>query len=108
MGVERKGKLLRIYLNENTKHEKGLLYQAIVDTAFKQGLAGSMVFRGNEGFGFCCAQCRTIQAGMTISPCHPMVIEFIDTEEKNYRFGPCYKRHAQDRCHDHEGCRYPV
>ena len=91
MSIEGKGKLLRIYLNENTKHEKGLLYQAIVDTAFKQGLAGSMVFRGNEGFGFCCEKCRTIQTGMTISPCQPLVIEFIDTEEKITALVPIIK-----------------
>lgn len=91
MSIEGKGKLLRIYLNENTKHENGLLYEAIVETAFKKGLAGSMVFRGNEGFGFCCSKCRTIHEGMTISPCQPMVIEFIDTEEKITALVPTIK-----------------
>lgn len=82
MSIEGKGKLLRIYLNENTKGENGLLYEAIVNKAFAKGLAGSMVFRGMEGFGFCCTKCRTRHEGMTISDCQPMVIEFIDTEEK--------------------------
>lgn len=82
MSVEGKGKILRIFLNENTPYEKDLLYEAIVTKAFEKGLAGSMVFRGIEGFGFCCPKCRTRHEGMTISDCQPMVIEFIDTEEK--------------------------
>jgi hypothetical protein len=82
MGVEGKGKLLRIYLNATHMQGNALLYEEIVKVAFEKGLAGSMVFRGTEGFGFCCDKCRTIHEGMTISPCQPMVIEFIDNEEK--------------------------
>lgn len=82
MGIEGKGKILRIFLNENTKHGNDLLYEAIVKKAFENGLAGSMVFRGIEGFGFCCEYCRTVHEGLTIAPCQPMVVEFIDTEEK--------------------------
>lgn len=81
MSIEGKGKILKIYLNENTKYNGELLYEAIVKTAFENGLAGSMVFRGFEGFGFCCKHCRTIHEGLTISKCQPMVIEFIDSEE---------------------------
>jgi PII-like signaling protein len=91
MSIEGKGKILRIYLNETAKHGDGLLYEEIVKTAFEKGLAGSMVFRGFEGFGFCCEKCRTIHEGMTISPCQPMVIEFIDTEEKLTALVPVIK-----------------
>lgn len=79
---EGNGKILRIFINENTRYENILLYEAIVKRAFELGLAGSMVFRGVEGFGFCCPSCRTRSEGMTISSCQPMVIEFIDTETK--------------------------
>lgn len=82
MQFEGKGKILRIYLNANSRGEVGLLHEEIVQKAFQMGLAGSMVFNGTEGFGFCCPQCRTIHTGMTVSPCQPMVVEFIDTEEK--------------------------
>lgn len=91
MNTEGKGKILRIFLNENTRHGNVLLYEAIVSKAFEQGLAGSMVFRGIEGFGFCCPSCRTRQLGMTISSCQPMVIEFIDSEEKLNELVPVVK-----------------
>ena len=91
MTFEGKGKVLRIFLNENTPHEKGLLYEEIVKIAFEKGLAGSMVFCGIEGFGFCCKYCRTIHEGMTISKCQPMVIEFIDSEEKLVEIIPTFK-----------------
>jgi PII-like signaling protein len=92
MQFEGKGKILRIYLNANAHHEGGLLYEAIVRKAFEMGLAGSMVFNGIEGFGFCCPQCRTIHTGMTVSPCQPMVIEFIDREEKIRELAPVVKQ----------------
>jgi len=91
MSIEGKGKILRVFLNENTRHGNNLLYEAIVAKAFEQGLAGSMVFRGVEGFGFCCPSCRTRQLGMTISSCQPMVIEFIDAEEKLHELIPVLK-----------------
>ncbi|ABA87594.1 protein of unknown function DUF190 [Syntrophotalea carbinolica DSM 2380] len=91
MGIEGKGKMLKIFLNENTKDGNELLYEKIVQTAFEKGLAGSMVFRGVEGFGFCCEKCRTIHEGLTISKCQPMVIEFIDTEEKLAELVPVLK-----------------
>lgn len=50
-----------------------------------------MVFRGAEGFGFCCEKCQTIHEGMTISSCQPMVVEFIDTEEKITALVPVLK-----------------
>lgn len=91
MNTEGKGKILRIFLNENTRHGNTLLYEAIVQRAFEQGLAGSMVFRGIEGFGFCCPSCRTRSEGMTISSCQPLVIEFIDTEAKLNELIPVVK-----------------
>jgi hypothetical protein len=92
MGKEGKGKLLRIFLNETKQLEGRPLYEAIVETAFKHGLAGSMVFRGIEGFGFCCTFCRTQIPSLTLSKCQPMVIEFIDTEEKLTELIPVFKQ----------------
>lgn len=82
MSAEGKGKLLKIYLNENARFEDMPLYEAITQKVLGMGIAGSMVIRGFEGSGFCCASCRTHGLGMTISKCQPMVIEFVDTEEK--------------------------
>jgi uncharacterized protein len=91
MQYEGKGKILRIFLNANTRYEGGLLYEAIVQKAFKMGLAGSMVFNGTEGYGFCCPQCRTLHTGMTVTSCQPAVVEFIDTEEKIKELIPVVK-----------------
>ena len=91
MGIEGKGKLLRIYLNEIKMLGDKPLYEAIVERAFQNGLAGSMVFRGIEGSGFCCKVCRTQIPSLTISKCQPMVIEFIDTEEKLQALIPVLK-----------------
>lgn len=92
MSIEGKGKILRIFLNENTQGENGLLYEELVQTAFEKGLAGSMVFKGVEGSGFCCKQCRTIHEGMTISSkCQPIVVEFIDSEENLVKVIPVFK-----------------
>ena len=91
MSTEGKSKLLRIYLNETKKLGDKPLYEAIVEKAFQNGLAGSMVFRGIEGSGFCCKICRTQIPSLTISKCQPMVIEFIDTEEKLQALIPVLK-----------------
>lgn len=91
MSNEGKGKLLRIYLNETKRLGDKPLYEAIVEKAFQNGLVGSMVFRGIEGTGFCCEICRTQIPSLTISKCQPMVIEFIDTEEKLKELIPMLK-----------------
>ncbi len=92
MSNEGKGKLLRVYLNETKQLGGKPLYEAIVEKAFEHGLAGSMVFRGIEGAGFCCEICRTSVPSLTISKCQPMVIEFIDTEEKIGTLVPILKK----------------
>lgn len=92
MSNEGKGKLLRIYLNETKKLDGKPLYEAIVEKAFQHGLAGSMVFRGIEGSGFCCNVCRTQIPSLTISKCQPMVVEFIDAEEKLNDLVPVLKK----------------
>lgn len=92
MSAEGKGKLLRIYLNENARFEDKPLYEAITQKVLGMGVPGSMVFRGFEGAGFCCSSCRTHGLGMTISKCQPMVIEFIATEEKLNAVVPIVKQ----------------
>lgn len=92
MSNEGKGKILRIFLNETKRLGDKPLYEAIVEKAFQHGLAGSMVFRGLEGFGFCCKFCRTQVPSLTLSKCQPMVVEFIDTEEKLKELIPVFRQ----------------
>ena len=90
MSNEGKGKLLRIFLTETKELGGKPLHEAIIEKAYQHGLVGSMVFKGIEGSGFCREICRQIPS-LTISKCQPMVIEFIDTEEKIKELIPVFK-----------------
>jgi PII-like signaling protein len=80
------GKLLRIFVGENDKHEGRPLYEWIVQRAREQGLAGATVLRGIEGFG---AHSRLHTAKiLRLSSDLPIVIEIVDTEEKIESFLP--------------------
>jgi len=92
MEFQGKGKVLRIYLNKYTHHEKELLYDVIVKKAHAMGIAGAMVFQGTEGFGFCCVACRTLNLGVAASVCQPLIAEFIDKEEKIDELLPVVKQ----------------
>jgi PII-like signaling protein len=80
------GKLLRIFIGENDKHEGLPLFEWIVRKAREQGLAGATVLRGLEGFG---AQSRLHTAKiLRLSSDLPVIIEIVDTEEKIETFLP--------------------
>ena len=80
------GKLLRIFIGENDKHEGLPLFEWIVRTAREQGLAGATVLRGLEGFG---AHSRLHTAKiLRLSNDLPVIVEIVDTEEKIETFLP--------------------
>jgi PII-like signaling protein len=80
------GKLLRIFIGENDKHQGMLLYEWIVRRARESGLAGATVLRGLEGFG---AHSRLHTAKiLRLSTDLPIVVEIVDTEEKIESFLP--------------------
>ncbi|MEE8264627.1 MAG: DUF190 domain-containing protein [Gammaproteobacteria bacterium] len=86
MILPKKGKLLRIFIGENDKHEGLPLYEWIVRQAQKNGLAGATVLRGLEGYG---AHSRLHKAKiLRLSSDLPLVIEIVDTEEKIQSFLP--------------------
>ena len=86
MILPNEGKLLRIFVGENDKHEKMPLFEYIVRKAREQGLAGATVLRGLEGYG---AHSRLHTAKiLRLSSDLPIVIEIIDTEEKIEAFLP--------------------
>ena len=51
MKINGPGKLVRIYIGESDHWHGQALYNAIVERARKEGLAGATVTRGIEGFG---------------------------------------------------------
>jgi PII-like signaling protein len=86
MTLPDEGKLLRIFIGENDKHERLPLFEWIVRKAREQGLAGATVLRGLEGFG---AQSRLHTAKiLRLSSDLPVIIEIVDTEEKIESFLP--------------------
>jgi len=87
MKLTGKGKLLRILIGESDKINHQALFEAIVIAARKQGLAGSTVLRGIEGFG---ANSRYIHSAkiLRLSEDLPIVIEIVDTEKNIQGFLP--------------------
>jgi hypothetical protein len=86
MILPKDGKLLRIFVGEDDKHQGVALYEWIVRRAREQGLAGATVLRGLEGFG---AHSRLHTAKiLRLSTDLPIVIEIIDTEDKIEAFLP--------------------
>lgn len=86
MKIEGPGKLVRIYVGEADRWHGKSLYNAIVERARREGLAGATVTRGIEGFG---AHSRIHTASiLRLSEDLPIKIEIIDTAERIERFLP--------------------
>ncbi len=86
MTLPKQGKLLRIFIGENDRHEGLPLYEWIVRRARENGLAGATVLRGLEGYG---AHSRLHNAKiLRLSSDLPLVVEIVDTEEKIQSFLP--------------------
>jgi PII-like signaling protein len=80
MKIEGEGKLLRIFVGESDRWHGKPLYQAIVERARKEGLAGATAIRGIEGFG---ADSRLHTARiLRLSEDLPVVVEIVDSAEK--------------------------
>ncbi len=72
--------LLRIFIGESDHFGQKPLYEAIVEEARKQGMAGATVLRGLAGFG---AHSRLHTAKiLRLSEDLPLVVEIVDTPEK--------------------------
>lgn len=84
--MEKKGILLRIYVNENAHHGKKLMYRSIIEAAREHGLAGATVFRGICGY----QSGHTIHSSsiVRLSDELPLLIEIVDIEERIKSFMP--------------------
>lgn len=80
MRLEGEGKLLRVFIGESDKWHHKPLYEELVQTARRMGLAGATVLRGIEGFG-ARSHLHTTRI-LRLSEDLPLVLEFIDTEDK--------------------------
>jgi PII-like signaling protein len=86
MVLPKHGKLLRIHIGENDKHDGQPLHDWIVRMAREHGLAGATVLRGLEGFG-AHSKLHTAKI-LRLSSDLPIVIEIVDTESKIESFLP--------------------
>ena len=80
MKLPSEAELLRIFIGENDKHDGRPLYEVIVESARKHGMAGATVLRGVLGFG---ANSRIHTAKiLRLSEDLPIVIEIVDSPER--------------------------
>lgn len=74
-----KQKMLRIYVNEDSRYKRKSLYNLIVTTLRNLGVKGVTVIRGIEGYGKS-KKIHTFKI-LDLSYGLPIIIEAIDTEE---------------------------
>lgn len=94
MKFEGEGKLLRIFIGESDRFEGRPLYQALVEKARAEGLAGATVLRGIEGFG-ASSHLHTSRI-LRLSEDLPIVVEIVDTGENIDRVMPAFDRMVGD------------
>ena len=86
MKLEGEGQLLRIFIGESDRWHGKPLYEAIVELARREGLAGATVLRGIEGFG-ADSHLHTSRI-LRLSEDLPVVVEIVDREEAIARVLP--------------------
>lgn len=86
MKITGPGKLVRIFIGESDRWHHKPLYTAIVERAREEGLAGTTVIRGIEGFG-AHSRIHTMRI-LRLSEDLPVVIEIVDQEERINKFLP--------------------
>jgi uncharacterized protein len=80
-----RAKLVRIHFGENDRWNGRPLYEAIVEEARRQNLAGATVYRGIEGYG---ASTRIHKKHLLTSSDLPIMVSIVDEESKIQRFLP--------------------
>lgn len=80
-----RAKLVRIHFGENDRWNGRPLYEAIVEEARRQDLAGATVYRGIEGYG---ASTRIHRKHLLTSSDLPIMVSIIDEEPKIQGFLP--------------------
>ena len=86
MKIPADGKLLRIFIGEQYRWQGMPLYEAIVNLARKEKMAGATAIKGFMGFG-CKSHMHTANL-LRLSEDLPIIIEIVDSEEKISQFLP--------------------
>lgn len=86
MKIEGEGRLLRIFVGDSDRWHGQPLFEAIVQRAHDEGLAGATVLRGMEGFG-AHSRIHTTKI-LRLSQDLPVVVEIVDRPERIEGFLP--------------------
>jgi PII-like signaling protein len=81
--------MIRIHFGEDDRWHGKPLYEAIVEEARRQDLAGATVYRGIEGYG---ASSRIHRKHLLTSSDLPLMISIIDEDTKIAKFLPTLER----------------
>ena len=82
-------KMIRIYFGEDDRWHGKPLYEAIVEEARRQDMAGATVYRGIEGYG---ASTRIHRKHLLTSSDLPVMVCIVDQPEKIDQFLPTLER----------------
>lgn len=84
---------LTIYISESARWQKKPLYEALIERARQENIAGAMVIRGVEGFGIH----HSIHTAnlLALASDLPLEIRIIDRQEEIARFFPLVKEMVQ-------------
>jgi PII-like signaling protein len=86
-------RMVRIHIGEDDRWEGKPLYQAIVEAARREDMAGATVYRGIEGYG---ASSRIHRKQLLTSSDLPIVVCLIDSAENVERFLPTLRGMVED------------
>jgi PII-like signaling protein len=81
--------MIRIHFGEDDQWDGKPLYEAIVEEARRQDLAGATAYRGIEGYG---ASSRIHRKHLFTSSDLPIMVAIVDTEEKINAFLPTVEK----------------
>jgi uncharacterized protein len=94
MTIPSEGKLLRIFVGETDRWEGRPLYEAIIESARRAGLAGATAWKGFMGFGRH-SRLHTAKV-LRLSEDLPVIVEIVDSAEKIEAFLPTLDRMVTD------------
>lgn len=86
MEIPKDAKLLRIFIGEEDKYNGKPLYEAIVQSALDEKLAGATVIKGIISYG-CSTHIHTSKI-VDLGEDLPLVVEIVDSEQNIQKFLP--------------------
>lgn len=93
MKLSGSAKMIRVHFGEDDRWQNKPLYEAIVEAARREDLAGATVYRGIEGYG---ASSRIHRKHLLTSSDLPVVVCIVDEAEKIQRFLPILEAMISD------------